>query len=417
MQFNKLIKILGPGLLYAGAAIGVSHLVQSTRAGAGYGFDLVWIVIVANVLKYPFFEFGPRYATITGCNLIDGYNRIGRWAIILFALLTVATMFPIVAAVTIVTAGLADNIFGLGSDPVRISFAIIVLTMLILLVGKYKFLDNFIKVIIILLAISTIVAVFSAMGKGFNPNAELSHHFSWTIKEDIFFLIALVGWMPAPIDVSIWHSLWTIEKNKSLGFKPKFSEIVVDFKTGFIGTAIMAVGFVTMGAYVMYGTGEELSSNGATFAGQLINMYTSGIGKWAYYFVAVAALTTMFSTTLTCLDAYPRVMKPITIIFFPKIAVKSTRIDWSFWFWIVIVASGALLLMTLLSSTMRVMVDIATTLSFVTAPLLAFLNYMVVTGKHMPDEGKPALWLRIYSWIGIAFLSGFTVFYVYHRFF
>lgn len=36
----KLSK-LGPGLLFAGAAIGVSHLVQSTRAGADFGWGLI----------------------------------------------------------------------------------------------------------------------------------------------------------------------------------------------------------------------------------------------------------------------------------------------------------------------------------------------------------------------------------------
>ena len=35
----KKLKSLGPGLLFAGAAIGVSHLVQSTRAGADFGFS------------------------------------------------------------------------------------------------------------------------------------------------------------------------------------------------------------------------------------------------------------------------------------------------------------------------------------------------------------------------------------------
>ena len=66
---KEFLKIIGPGLLYAGAAIGVSHLVQSTRAGAMFNFDLVWILIAANLLKYPFFEFGPRYAIATGSNL------------------------------------------------------------------------------------------------------------------------------------------------------------------------------------------------------------------------------------------------------------------------------------------------------------------------------------------------------------
>ena len=41
---NKLQK-LGPGLLFAGAAIGVSHLVQSTRAGADFGWGLIWAIL------------------------------------------------------------------------------------------------------------------------------------------------------------------------------------------------------------------------------------------------------------------------------------------------------------------------------------------------------------------------------------
>ena len=56
----------GPGLLWAGSAIGVSHLVQSTRAGATAGFALAGVIIFALILKYPFFEFGPRYAAATG---------------------------------------------------------------------------------------------------------------------------------------------------------------------------------------------------------------------------------------------------------------------------------------------------------------------------------------------------------------
>jgi len=58
-SLRGFISMMGPGLLYAGAAIGVSHLVQSTRAGAMYGFAVVWAVVLANVMKYPFFNLGP----------------------------------------------------------------------------------------------------------------------------------------------------------------------------------------------------------------------------------------------------------------------------------------------------------------------------------------------------------------------
>ena len=83
----------GPGLILAAAAVGVSHLVQSTRAGADYGFTLVWAVILASLMKYPFLEFGPRFATATGESLISGYKKLGNWALWIYIIFTVGTMF------------------------------------------------------------------------------------------------------------------------------------------------------------------------------------------------------------------------------------------------------------------------------------------------------------------------------------
>jgi Mn2+/Fe2+ NRAMP family transporter len=57
---SRFLKTLGPGLLFASTAIGVSHLVQSTRAGASYSYALLWAIVVANLLKYPAFEAAPR---------------------------------------------------------------------------------------------------------------------------------------------------------------------------------------------------------------------------------------------------------------------------------------------------------------------------------------------------------------------
>ena len=417
MKISKLLKLLGPGLLYAGAAIGVSHLVQSTRAGANYGFELLWILILANAIKYPFFEFGPRYAASTGKSLIDGYRRIGKWAVIIFAILTISTMFTIQAAVTIVTAGLVGNVFHLQMNPVTISAILLFITMIVLMIGRYAVLDKLIKWVIVILAVSTSLAVSFAINK-YHPSGSFpTQGFSWVNKLDIFFLIAFIGWMPAPIDISVWQSLWTNAKYENSGIKPKLKDILLDFKIGYIGTAVLAIGFLALGALVLYGSGEILSPKGVEFADQLIRMYTINIGSWAYYIIAIAAIATMFSTTLTCLDAYPRVMQPLSRAILPNSRItKKPAKKIESWFWIILVATGALLLMSLLSGGMRTMVDVATSLSFITAPLLAFLNLRAVTDSHMPDEAKPPLWLRIYSWIGIIFLGGFTIFYLIWKF-
>ncbi|MBU2649333.1 MAG: Nramp family divalent metal transporter [Bacteroidetes bacterium] len=412
MNIRHLLRILGPGLLYAGAAIGVSHLVQSTRAGASYGFSLVWVLILVNALKYPFFEFGTRYAAVTGESLIDGYRKMGKWAIVAFAILTLLTMFAIQAAVTIVTAGLTGNILHINLNPGWISAILLISTVVILMIGRYNLLDKLIKFVIVILAISTVFAVAGALSKGVHAGSNWSGEFSWYNSTDIFFLIAFVGWMPAPIDVAVWSSLWSVAKQRNLHYKPSLRDSLLDFRIGYIGTAIMACCFLSLGALVLHGSGIELSSNGTVFAGQLIEMYTESIGKWAYYIIAAAALTTMFSTTLTCIDAYPRVLMPTTEILFPRLTSQIGNRNYFYWFWILILSTGTIITLLFFATSMRFMVDLATTLSFLTAPVLAFMNYRVVTAKSMPLQGRLSKGLKIYAWIGIVFLTGFTLFYI-----
>ena len=160
---KSFLNSLGPGLLFAGAAIGVSHLVQSTKAGAEFGFGLFWALLLVHIFKYPFFQFGPRYAAATGETLLDGYKKIGKGVLAIYYILNFATMFTIQAAVTIVTAGLASQLFGFTTDLVIWSSILMTISVIFLLVGKYKLLDNLMKYIIVILTISTIIAVLVAL--------------------------------------------------------------------------------------------------------------------------------------------------------------------------------------------------------------------------------------------------------------
>ena len=423
---SNFFKSLGPGILWAGAAIGVSHLVQSTRAGANYGFALVWAVLLANLFKYPFFEYGPRYAAATGENLLQGYKRLGTWVLVLFFVLTVGTMFTIQAAVTVVTAALLSFASGGGLSPLHWSMIILAVCMLLLAVGKYSLLDKTIKVVIVALTVSTFWALFAALAtvssRGFQPLSDVVVPDIWNTS-GIFFLIALMGWMPSAIDISVWSSLWTLEKAKQTGYKPTLRESLLDFNIGYIGTAVISLCFLALGALIIFGGSEPLSEKGTVFAGQFIGLYTRSIGDWSRYIITIAAVTTMFSTTLTCLDAFPRVLKTASEMLVPSLqktvkpgepAPKDNQ--WMYWGWMAAVAGGAVILLTVLSSGMTFMVDLATTLSFLTAPILAVFNYKVVTGKHMPAEAVPPVWMKVLSWAGFVFLMGFSLLFLYFRF-
>jgi Mn2+/Fe2+ NRAMP family transporter len=141
-------------------------------------------------------------------------------------------------------------------------------------------------------------------------------------------------------------------------------------------------------------------------------MYTASIGNWAYPLIAIAALTTMFSTTITCLDAYPRVLRRSTEILVPETRNMDKFERKLYWFWLIVVVVGSLLLLGYLSGSMGFMVDLATTISFVTAPVLAILNYRAITDKHVPEQARPKPWLKNYARIGIVFLTAFSIFYI-----
>ncbi|HKK11221.1 MAG TPA: Nramp family divalent metal transporter [Flavobacteriaceae bacterium] len=401
MKFN--LKKLGPGLLFAGAAIGVSHLVQSTRAGADFGFGLVWALLLAHLFKYPFFQFGPRYALATGETLLDGYKKLGKAVLVTYFIITFATMFTIQTAVTIVTAGLASSLFGNFVSTQAWTVIILLVCFFILIKGHYRFLDKLMKVIVIILAISTIFAVILASTKS-TTSFSLSQIFPKNSVE-IAFLIAFMGWMPAPLDCSVWQSLWAIEKNKdNTDYNVKSS--IFDFNVGYLATIVLGIGFVALGALIMSHSGETFSPRGSVFANQLISMYTKSLGNWASVVIGIAAFTTMFSTTITTLDASPRAMEKTSQLLFGNILKRGYLL------WIIILTIGTIIIFFFLIHEMGHLVKIATILSFLTAPFYAIINYKLISSTHTPKEWRPSKIMHILCWLGILFLIGFSVWYL-----
>ncbi len=395
---------LGPGLLFAGAAIGVSHLVQATKAGAEFGFGLLWALLLVHLFKYPFFQFGPRYAAATGETLLEGYKRLGKPVLFAYYCINIATMFTIQAAVTIVTAGLASQLFGFTNDLIIWSLCILTCSLFILIIGRYKLLDQLIKIIIIVLTLSTIVAVFVGVfdtKESFDLTQIMP---SGTLE--ITFLIAFLGWMPAPLDVSIWHSIWTLEKDKTTHKKTPPHHAIFDFNVGYLGTLFLGVCFILLGALAMFHSGETFSNNGRVFASQFISLYTKNLGEFSHIIIGIAAFTTMFSTSLTTLDASPRAMHQTTDLLIQK------KTKYGYWFWSSSLSIGTFIILYFFMHDMAVLIQIATILSFLTAPFYAIFNYVLITGKHTPKEHQPGTLLKILSWFGIVFLIGFSLWFL-----
>ncbi len=409
MSLNRkhFFQALGPGIVFAGMCIGVSHLVQSTRAGADYGFVLLIAVIAANLFKYPFFEFASRYTGATGVSILDGYAKMGRWIIWLYTIITVITMFIVTAAVTFVAAGLLANMMPWEIDTNVWAAIIMGICIIILASGQYKALDGLLKIVSVVLLLSTVVAFISAVIKGPKPPVESFIPPDVMTPTGIIFAVALMGWMPTAVDISTWTGLWAEARVKQTGYKPLLRETLLDFNIGYLMSTVLAVIFLSLGALVIYGSGIELSNSAPVFAEQLIGMYTDSIGEWSYFIIAIAAFSTMFSTSITVLDGYGRVMTRLTEILTGK------KHDRHYTVWVIVVAVGGYFVISWFLGNLKQLVDFATILSFVVAPAAAYINYRAIFSKEILQDFRPPRWLKNLAILGLIFLSVFTPIYFY----
>ncbi|MBL1259081.1 MAG: divalent metal cation transporter [Thiotrichaceae bacterium] len=422
IRLKNTLANLGPGLLYAGAAVGVSHLVMSTRAGASYEFLFLLLIPLIHLIKYPFYKFGPQYTALTGRNILHGYHALGKWALGTYIAMTLLSMCLIQAAVTIVTSSIAIHFFGISLPaeymPHIPAILVLIAAATILYVGQYSLLDKMMKAIIIILTLTTAAAlsmVLLAMQNSGDANA--SPLFSLYEHADIIFLAAFLGWMPAPMDVSVWHSVWSEENNRKNGQRLSLPKAMLDFKVGFFGTALLAMAFLSLGAMVMFGSGEAPSEKGTVFAGQLIDMYTRSLGDWAYPLIGIAALATMFSTTLTCLDAYPRTLEESFFIWKGQ-GDYATRHGATKKVYRAILAATVIgtiaIFITIknISGAMGLIVTIATVVSFISAPVIAYINYRVMQGETIKEEDRPGKLITLWSKASIAVMALFSIAYL-----
>lgn len=417
---RSLLKALGPGFLFAGAAVGVSHLVQSTRAGALFGLGLLGLVILANIIKYPPFSFGPRYAAATGTSLLEGYRRQGRWALVLYLVLTLATMFTVQAAVTLVAAGLLGATFGLKVSPVMLGAILTAGCAAILLVGRFRALDLVIKAVVAVLTVLTVVAALAALPRlNFGTAALIP---SGMDTKALLFMAALVGWMPSAIDVSVWHSLWTLARRRDTQHAPSLRESMLDFNIGYLGTAGLAVCFVILGAAVIHGTGNPVAAKPVAFAMQIFALYTTALGDWSYWLIAVSALLVMFSTTLTVIDGFPRALSTLWHRFHSaeEPGSDAPTQDRAYWVAGLVLAVGSIVVIWYAvrkdASSLPRLIDLATTLSFLTAPMLSVLNHRAIMGAEVPTAFRPGPRMVAFSLASISIQAVFAAWYIWVRF-
>jgi Mn2+/Fe2+ NRAMP family transporter len=396
---KEFFKNFGPGIIMASSAVGGSHIIASTQAGAYYGYQLALFIIIVNLLKYPFYRFAFDYSTIHNKTLLQGYSEKGKGYLWVFLVFNAFATVVNVAGGTLLSAVLLKMIVPLDLSLQVYSIFVLLTYLLILYYKQYKALDSVSKIIMLFLSITTLIALFLAFTQTSGEPVDFIEPTPFQLAS-IPFLIALMGWMPSPMELSVSASIWVVEKNK---LDPEYKKRrLIDFNGSYFVTIILALMFMSLGALVQYGQ-DITPLSGGKFINQFIDMYAVSIGEWTRGFITFVAFICIYGTTIVAVDGYSRcnhqsiaLLKDKTTKVFSHKALQYSML---------FTTTVAFFVIQFFSSSIGKMIPFAMTASFISAPVFAYLNYSLSKQYEKPT------WLTILALAGLVYLASMVVVY------
>jgi Mn2+/Fe2+ NRAMP family transporter len=390
--------ILGPGILWANIAIGETHLALLPYAGALFGMSVLWLVLLVHVFYYPNFEYGPRYAVATGKSLLDGYwnTKIGKPVFWLFLALTFVTPPLLMASL----GGLVGS--ALYAAFPGISFGVwcvvaYVVTLLLILSGRYKLVEYIAKLlalVIVVIALFAFIAkppTIGALAGGLVPG--------YIAASGFMLLVVAILRMPTDPTTSIFLSKWAQEKRSEWGdgTAARLSSLkksLVDIRTGFVISFVVATIFLSLGAVVLRPLG--IVPEGIDVSVKLGDIYTQAFGRWIFPVFIVAAFVAFWGTYMSAMDGIFRLFSNVIERLFEPSAKKNRLITSVY---LVVVATAGLLMATVIQRPI-VLVLLAVSMGLIYYPLIFGMNIWCVT-KQVEPEFRPGKLNLAVAFIGL----------------
>ena len=126
------------------------------------------------------------------------------------------------------------------------------------------------------------------------------------------------------------------------------------------------------------------------------------------------SITVMFSTLLTVMDGYPRVIEAIVIDLMPRSGGKFMGRRFYDWIMLFLVLASVTVIGTFMKS-FQTFIDMTSAIAFLVGPFIAWLNHRSMFGNRIPEEDQPRPFIRLWSEMALIILTMISVAYIYLR--
>jgi manganese transport protein len=303
---------LGPGLIITAMIVGSGELIVTPKLGAGTGFRLLWFIVLGCLLKvFVQIELG-RHAVAHGTTTLSALDGLPgprlrvSWVLWLWLLMYLSLVFQVAGMV----GGIA-SIFSLLGLPLPIPATAVLVGLscaLLLLVGRYRFVEAVSTLLVAAFTISTMVAVIALQATPYAvTSAQIVDGFRFRLPASFNVAFAAFGVIGVGASELIYYPYWCLEKGYARRVGPNDGTpgwgerargwmriLNIDATVSFVLYTSATLAFYVLGAAVLHGKG--LAVEDSNMIETLSQMYRGSLGQWSVWVFLGGAFAVLYST-------------------------------------------------------------------------------------------------------------------------
>ncbi len=298
---NRLLTIVGPGILVAATGVGAGDLATGAFTGSKLGVAVLWVVILGAALKFLLNEGLARWQLATGSTLLEGcamhLGRPMQWCFLAYLLVWSFFVGAALMSACGATAHAIRPLFSPQTDKILYGLLHSAVAVVLVWRGGYRL---FGKVMSVCIAVMFVVVVATAIALGPSWGEVGTGLVLPTIPdlrgEGLQWTVALMGGVGGTLTV-LCYGYWIREEGRQ-GVED-LTICRIDLAVAYAMTAVFGVAMVIIGSTIRVGGG------GTTLIVDLAEQLRGVLGPVARWAFLVGAWGAIFSSLLGVWQSVP----------------------------------------------------------------------------------------------------------------